>query len=305
MRNDYSLDDLRLFWVVARLGSFTKAAEHLTMPVSTLSRRIAQLEGRLAIRLLHRDAHRLSLTEIGLRYLDRCDPLFQELNTISSELHDELHVPRGRLRIAAPITVAQQWLGDSLSRFLLQYPHIQLDVTLSNNNIDLMDSGIDLAIRAGEQQTQEWIARPLGQVAMLLCAGRQLAVSLALTHPGQLDSVPLVWSRPVRVWRLQDPQSGQTQEYRPSVTVRLAVDDMATAAHAVAAGLGVGLLPYYLMAPWLNSGAVVPVLAPWQGLPRPLYLLYRDRGQQPLRLRLLIDFLQAEARTWQLSIIDG
>jgi LysR family transcriptional regulator, transcriptional activator AphB len=304
MKNDYSLDDLRLFWVVARLGSFTKAAEHLTMPVSTLSRRIAQLEGRLAIRLLHRDAHRLNLTEIGQRYLERCDPLFQELNAISGELHDELHVPRGRLRIAAPITIAQQWLGAALSRFLLLYPHIQLDVTLSNNNIDLMDSGIDLAVRAGEQYTQEWIARPLGQVAMMLCAERQLAEVLDLTQPEQLDSAPLVQSRPIRVWRLQHPESGQTRECRPSANIRLAVDDMATAAHAVASGLGVGLLPRFLMAPWLGSGAVVPVLAPWEGQPRPLYLLYRDRGQQPLRLRLLIDFLQVEAHAWQPSIIE-
>ncbi len=224
MKNDYSLDDLRLFWVVARLGSFTKAAEHLTMPVSTLSRRIAQLEGRLAIRLLHRDAHRLNLTEIGQRYLERCDPLFQELNAISGELHDELHVPRGRLRIAAPITIAQQWLGAALSRFLLLYPHIQLDVTLSNNNIDLMDSGIDLAVRAGEQYTQEWIARPLGQVAMMLCAERQLAEVLDLTQPKQLDSAPLVQSRPIRVWRLQHPESGQTRECRPAANIRLAVD---------------------------------------------------------------------------------
>ncbi|WP_409421371.1 LysR family transcriptional regulator [Pseudaeromonas sp. ZJS20] len=295
MKTPYSLDDLRLFWVVAHQGSLTAAATQLAMPVSTLSRRLARLEQQLGLRLLHRNAHRLSLTDTGSRYLARCDPLFAELNTISGELDDERQLPRGPIRVAAPINLAQAWLGPALGRFLLRYPHIQVDLTLSNSNIDLSDQGVDLAIRVGEPQIAEWIARPLGQIPMGLFARHDSPAVASLQAPEQLGTVPLVVGKPVTRWRLWQPETGERLEYRPGENVRLAVDDLATVAQAVASGLGVGLVSRSLMAPWLASGEVVPVMAPWQGQPRPCYLLYRDRAPQVLRLRLLVDYLLGEA----------
>lgn len=296
MKTTYSLDDLRLFWVVAHQGSLTAAAAQLAMPVSTLSRRLARLEQQLGLRLLHRNAHRLSLTDTGRRYLARCDPLFTELNAVCGELDDERQLPRGPIRVAAPINLAQQWLGRALARFLLRYPHIQIDLTLSNSNIDLSDQGVDLAIRVGEPQIAEWIARPLGQIPMGLFARHDSPAVAGLQQPEQLATVPLVMGKPVTCWRLWQPETGARLEYWPAENVHLAVDDLATVAQAVATGLGVGLVSHALMAPWLASGEVVPVMAPWQGEPRPCYLLYRDRAPQVLRLRLLVDYLLEEAR---------
>lgn len=293
MKPGYSLDDMRLFWMVARQGSFTKAAEQLAMPVSTLSRRINQLEQALAIRLLHRNAHGLVLTEAGQNYLERCGPLFSELEEISGELYEAQHAPRGKIRMAAPINMTHQWLAAALNRFLLAYPQIDIELSLSNSNLDLMDKGIDLALRVGEPGETEWIARPLAEIEFQLYAGVGYPAAQALQHPDQLNALSLVLNKPVTTWRLMNPATGEALDYRPAANVRLAVDDLSVAAQAVAQGVGIGFFPRWLVKPWLDAGIMVQIAEPWQGRPRPVCLLYRDRANQPRRLRLLIDFLMA------------
>lgn len=105
MKADYSLDDLRLFRLVASLGSYTRAAELSGIPLSTLSRRIAALESALTIRLLERNAHRLTLTRAGDEFLQRCAPLLDELQQVTEHLHDSHHEASGEIRFAAPINL--------------------------------------------------------------------------------------------------------------------------------------------------------------------------------------------------------
>lgn len=162
MKPDYSLDDLRLFWLVARSGSYKKASQESGVPLSTLSRRISVLEDALTVRLLERNAHRVTLTESGEEYLDRCGPLFDELNDITHQLYSAKQSAKGKLHVAAPINLAQQWFVSLLSRFMLQYPQIDIELTISNKNIDLIENHVDLienhvdlAIRVGEMTTPD------------------------------------------------------------------------------------------------------------------------------------------------------
>ncbi|MEW7864548.1 LysR family transcriptional regulator [Aeromonas diversa] len=298
----HSLDDMRLFWILASQGSYTRAAERLAMPVSTLSRRIRRLESDLGVRLLHRDAHRLNLTATGRRYLDGCGPLLAELCEQNALLHAERHEARGRLRISAPVSITQQWLGEALGRFALRYPAIQLELTLSSLNVDLGEQAIDLAFRVGEQAGSDWIARHLMDLPFRLYAGTQCSEWHRLSHPDQLAAHPLVQTRPVRALHLIHRHSGETVDYLPEGNVRLAVDDMQVAAQAVAQGLGIALLPCATAAPLEASGALRPIAPDWQGRPRPFYLLYRDRHNLPHRLRLLIDFMVQEARDHTLPL---
>lgn len=301
----YSLDDMRLFCAVASAGSLTRAAGQLGVPVSTLSRRLNRLEQSLGLRLLHRDAHRVAPTGAGSQYLERCGPLFSELDEVSGALYDEQWGASGKLRIAAPINITHQWLGAALNEFLLQHPQIEIDLTLSNRNIDINEQSIDIAFRVGELDSSAWIARPLTDVAFVLCASARRTDWHHLAHPQALEGVPLVLGSPIPMWTLQEAGSGATFTYTPGANVRLAVDDLHVACRAVVDGVGVGLLPASIAAPYLEQGALVRVAPHWSGSPRRVHILYRDRHNQPHRLRLLVEFMlqrfraaDGEQRQW-------
>lgn len=291
MKPNYSLDDMRLFWLVAKAGSFRQAAEVVGIPPSTLSRRINALEQALGLRLLHRDAHRINLTGTGQQYFERCGPLFNELNDISGDLHAEKHEPAGALRVAVPVNTMYRWLATALNQFQLRYPKIDLDIRMSNWVIDVGEQAIDLAIRVGEPALQGWIARPLTNVQSLLCASSQAVQWHQITHPSELVHYPLVVSSPINVWRFEHQHSEQQFEFRPQGNVRLSVDDMNIAMQAVAAGVGIGYLPRRVVFEHMQQGELVALAPDWQGPLRKTYLLYRDRDNQPLRLRLLIEHL--------------
>ena len=293
MKLNYSLDDMRLFWVVAQQGSFKLAAEYLAIPPSTLSRRINLLEQSLGLRLLHRDAHRLNLTATGQIYLERCGPLFNELNQVSGELNAEKHQAIGKLRISAPINTTYRWLGASLNAFQLKYPKIDIDLSLSNLNIDVSESAIDVAFRVGESSHPDWIARPLTSISFVLCASAALADWQQISTLAMLDNFPMIVAKPVTVWRLQHKMTRQNCEYQPRMNVKLAVDDMSIACQAVVAGLGVGLLPVSMARDYIERGELVQLLPELEGVSRFAYLMYRNRDNIPLRVRLLIDFMLA------------
>ena len=294
MKLNYSLDDMRLFWLVAQTGSFRAAAMQTGMPPSTLSRRINMLEQSLGLRLLHRDAHRISLTGTGRQYLARCGPLFAELQDIAGDLQADKQQPVGLIRLTAPVNTMYRWLGAALQQFQLQQPKIELEIRLSNWLLDVGEHAIDLAIRVGEPQLQGWIARPLTRVQSVLCAASHRP-EWQLEHPAALVHYPLVLSNPIRQWRLVHQQSGERLEYQPEGNIRLAVDDLNIAQQAVEAGIGIGYLPRRVVEEQVQRGLLLPVAPDWRGPQRQTYLLYRDRDNQPLRLRLLIDYLLAVA----------
>lgn len=291
MKLNYSLDDMRLFWVVAQQGSFKLAAEHLGIPPSTLSRRINLLEQSLGLRLLHRDAHRVNLTATGQRYLERCGPLFIELNQVSGELHADKHQAVGKLRISAPINTTYLWLGESLNAFQLRYPNIDIDLSLSNMNIDVSENAIDMAFRVGEPKDPDWIARPLTTISFVLCASSSATQWHSLQSIDELELHPVIIAKPAKTWRLQHNITRQDFEFEPRGNIKLAVDDMAIASQAVMAGLGIGLLPISMASERIQSGKLIQILPEWKGAPRTAYLMYRDRDNLPLRVRLLIDFM--------------
>ncbi|MCW8994839.1 MAG: LysR family transcriptional regulator [Psychromonas sp.] len=296
MKLNYSLDDLRLFWIVVQKGSFTKAAVELAMPLSTLSRRIHQLEKTLQLRLLNRDAHRISLTGTGRQYFERCDALFNEFQYISAELLGEKREASGKIHITAPVNLTKQWLGKALNAFLLQYPNIKIDLSLSNNNIDIVDQSIDIAFRGGESNIPEWIARPLYQQQFILCANSKQTQWHALTHPTELDNYPIILGKPMNCWKLIESSTGELCEYKPKCTnIQFAVDDVKIVSQAIADGLGIGLLPDFIANPLIADGSITQIMKNWLGHKFPIYMIYRDRSNQPHRLRLLIDFILARS----------
>tara|TARA_R110001583_G_scaffold41314_1_gene131524 strand:- start:862 stop:1416 length:555 start_codon:yes stop_codon:yes gene_type:complete len=184
MKSNYSLNDLRCFCIIVKLGSFKKASEKLNMPLSTLSRRIRQLEKDLQLRLLNRDAHRVTLTNTGSKYYHRYHTLFEELDCIEQDLSEEKDQPKGKIRIAAPIFLGKHFLSPIFCDFLSQYPDIQLDLRFSNDLIDIEEQAIDIAFRTRDPAIDDWVVRQLKFTRNLLCCHPKHAVE-HITHPKQ------------------------------------------------------------------------------------------------------------------------
>ncbi|MDF0533477.1 LysR family transcriptional regulator [Shewanella sp. A32] len=290
MKSNYSLDDLRCFCTVARLGSFTAAAEQLSIPLSTLSRRIRQLETDLQLRLLNRDAHRVVLTSTGAQYYQRCSALFEELLDIDEDLHRDKHRPSGKIRVSAPINSGSYFLRGIFYDFLQRYPEIQLDLHFSNSLIDIEAEGMDVVFRVGSPIVENWIARPLKHLRFILCAPISYDIS-TITTPEKLCGHPIILCRPMIPWHLQHQTTGQEFDYHPQKLVRLEVDEVGLLTYAVKTGLGIGYIPDYFAMPMIAAGEIQHVLPDWHGKVRTLMMLYRDRNNLPLRVRMFVEYV--------------
>ena len=290
MKFNYSLDDMRCFCAVAQHGSFKQASAALEIPLSTLSRRIAKLEADLAIRLLNRDAHRVQLTHSGQRYYERSVSLFEELNDVAICLLQDNTQAKGTIRISAPVNFGVHVLAQHFNAFLNQYPDIHLDLRLSNQTIDIEEEAIDIAFRVGDHNADHWIGRHLTNIRFVICGSVNLDL-FNIKTPSDLDGFPTVLCSPMSTWKLQNTVSGEMQDHKPNSNIRLKVDDMSLLTRAIQDGLGIGFIPDYHAQPLIDSGKLQQVLPEWSNQPRGCQMLYRDRDNMPLRLRLLINFM--------------
>ena len=291
MKFNYSLDDMRCFCAVAQCQSFKQAAAMLCMPLSTLSRRVHKLEQDLQLRLLNRDAHRVSLTQTGLQYYERCHHLFDELSTIGEELHRDKHQPRGKIRVTMPSGAGPYFLGPVLNQFLRTYPEIQMEIAVSNTVIDLDAQQIDIAFRMGHPRKDNWIARKLKDCYLILCADQPMP---SFQHPTDLYAHQIVSFHPMRTWYFESPHHPSPVEIHPQrCKNQLLIDDMGMLQVAVSQGLGIGFLPDYFVAPALERREIYHLLPDWHSENRTLFIMYRERSNLPLRVRLLIEFVIA------------
>ncbi|TJY63301.1 LysR family transcriptional regulator [Sinimarinibacterium sp. CAU 1509] len=290
MKSKPSLDDLQLFHQVVQLGSLSAASATIGVPIATLSRRLQALERTLGCRLLERSAHHFALTEAGQQYFAACGPLLEDLVAVTANLDDARTSLGGSLRITAPVNLTQQWMGPCYFDFMRRYPGVRLQLQVSNHYEDMIEQQLDAAIRVGEpQDSRQWIARPIGQTRLALCAApAYLQQSSPLVHPRDLVAHSLVVASPMSRWNLTHRTSGeqcmiQPQPYFQSNDIQVALD----AAHT---GFGIVLVPdYYFLAPSPTRRELVPVLPDWYGQPRPIYLMYRDRNVMSARLRAFVD----------------
>ncbi|WP_426360414.1 LysR family transcriptional regulator [Pseudocolwellia sp. HL-MZ19] len=289
MAANYSLDDLRFFCTIVKLGSFKKASESLDMSLSTLSRRIRLLEQALQLTLLNRDAHRVTLTHTGELYYQRYRDLFYEFDCIEKELTEEKHQPKGKIRISAPIYMGKHFLSAIFCDFLLEYPEIQLDLRLSNDLIDIEKQGIDIAFRVRNPAIDNWVIRELKRTHNVLCGNSSQAYDL-ITHPEQLEQQPKVICFGLTPWQLKNQLTGEEYQCHPNKHIRLEVDEIQMMQYAVESGVGISYMPDYIALPLIESGKLQRILPDWQSEGQPFSMLYRDRKQIPHRVRLLIEY---------------
>ncbi|MBN8489943.1 MAG: LysR family transcriptional regulator [Burkholderiales bacterium] len=252
------------FTHVADSGSFTRAAERLGWPKSSVSHRVARLEECLGARLLERSTRRLRLTDVGARFHEHTRRVLQELDMAAATVASFRARPQGRLRVSASVVLGQSLLPAMLAEYAAAYPEVELFVDLANRRVDLLEEGIDLAIRAGELPDSSLVSRRLGSAtARLYAAPAYLRRHCTPLEPDELDGHILIDNAPAAAtpcWNLTH-DDGRTQ----SILTRfvLAANDAALLRELAATGAGIVTLPAFVAAPAVATGQLVPILQGW------------------------------------------
>jgi DNA-binding transcriptional LysR family regulator len=284
---------LTAFAAVAEAGSFAAAARRLGRSTSRLSRQVAELEAALGSRLLHRTTRALTLTEAGRSYHEQVARILAELDAADLSVGRLQAAPRGRLRVAAPMSFGVLHLAPALPAFLDRYPEIDLDMAMNDRFVDLVEEGFDLAVRIGRLADSSLVARRLAPLRRVLCASPAfLAAHGTPRTPDDLARLPcLGYSNllPQEDWSFADPVSGRPWPVR--IKARLRVNNGDALRLAALAGVGLAPLPSFLVGPDLAAGTLVPLLDPYLRQEGAIHAVYPPARPLLPKVRAFVDFL--------------
>lgn len=285
------LNDMLLFAQVVEAGSFTAAARELSMPKSTLSRRISKLETQLDCRLLQRTTRSLRLTDVGSDFYTHCKRMVEEAKQAEHAVNLSQETPRGQLRVTVPLDLQTNLLGALAAEYLQRFPEVRLELDLSNRFVDLVEEGFDLALRAGRLEDSSLIAKRLGETRLLACAApsyleqhgapetpKQLSEHDCLVYPGPDGRALLQFSGPNNLTQIQ-------------LEGKLIANSMGTLQDAAIAGLGIAVLPLTLCRNAIDQGQLLPILEDWKLPVDGIYAVYPSPRHLTPKLRSFIDFI--------------
>jgi DNA-binding transcriptional LysR family regulator len=281
---------LDAFIAVVHSRSYSAAAEQLSLPKSTISRHVTELERSLGVRLLHRTTRRLNVTAAGQSLFERVEPLMASLRQALMEVPERDGHASGTLRVTASVDFGVAVLAPLLREFLDKFPNVSVDLRLTNEYVDIVKEGLDIALRLASRRLDDSSlqARRVGQLPLYLVASPQyLDQARAIRSPKDLDDQRWVRFRGMRSVRLEGP--GGSIRLEPKS--RLVVDDMLAAREAVRAGAGLGLLPSFTLDGDLRRGDVVRVLPKWQLPSTEVWLLWPSSTYVPLKVSVFNDFI--------------
>lgn len=282
--NNVELELMGLFATVVEQGSFTGAAELLGMPKSSVSQKISRLESLLGVRLLQRTTRRLSLTPQGEVYVEQCRALLALARSANLAMARLRAAPAGRVRITAPEATGTLLLGRILAEFRALYPEVVLELTLCDEQLDLVGEGYDLALRAAPLKDSSLICRRIGQVPRyLVAAPAYLAAHGMPQQLSELGRYACLVHTSLPVWPLQE--GGWRPQGACISNSLLALREL-----AINEG-GIALLPHHVCEGDLASGRLQKVLPELAVPPNPFYLIYPSREHLAPALRSLMDFV--------------
>jgi DNA-binding transcriptional LysR family regulator len=283
---------MRVFSQVVEQGAFSKAAEHLGLSTTAASRHVAELEAHLQTRLLNRTTRRVSLTESGRAFYERCIQLLADLDEAEQEASRAAVVPRGTIKLTAPVNFGVRHLASAIADFLAEHAEVRFDVSLSDRIVDLVEEGFDLGIRVGTTGAEHIVARRLGDTRVVPCASPEyLARRGAPQTPEDLaqhDCFTYEYVTPKNVWRFRDPQGG---ERAVRVSGRLHSNNGDLLAVAATRGAGVVFEPAFIVGPDVRAGRLVPLLQDYVPAPAPIYAVYPSRKHLSAKVRRFVEFL--------------
>ncbi len=294
------MDKLRaiaVFVQIAQQGSLTAAADALGKSLPSVVRMLATLEESLQIRLFNRTTRRISLTEEGRFYLERCLKILADIEESELALTQDQVEPNGTITLTAPVRFGEMHVAPSVTRFLKKYQRVQVNLLLLDRVVNLLDEGIDLAVRITPLDDSSLIAKPVGEVRRVICASPALLATLggAPQHPEQLSELPCVRFTGLAsksVWHFND----NGKRLAVHVNGSLVCNQVKASVDACVAGLGIGWFFNYQVAPWVERGELEIILNNFETDSLPLSLVYPHTRLMATRVRTLVDWLARELK---------
>ncbi len=288
-------EDLRTFVAVVHARSFAAAARRLGVVKSAVSRRVVELEERLGAHLLNRSTRTLSLTETGRLFYERATELLAGLEEAEGMAATGAAEPAGTLRVLGPLTFGRMHLVSLASEFLEQHPQLSIELSLSDDYVDLVAGGYDMAVRIGDLQDSSLVAQRLGDIRRVAIAspayvkrfGEPREPKDLAHHRGIGYSVV----EDKRFWRFVDPRTGKVEV--PRIRSRLVLNTGDALCAAAVAGAGVTVLPTFMVHRQVVSGELVVLMLPWEKAPTAAHVVYPTRKLAPAKVKAFVAFIAA------------
>lgn len=294
------LSDMKLFVHAITAGSLSAAGRELGFSPAVGSKRLARLEAQLGVRLVQRSSRRLSLTEEGALYFERCKAILADVEDAEAALLQGRREARGLLRVSAPVALGRRCVGPALARFMERHPRVSVQLSLSDAVVDILESGFDCAVRIGEVADSRLVARPLAQNRRVVCAAPAYLKRRGMPRTPQdlARHDCIVVSRggasPYADWHFEPHEATTGGAVNVRVNGRLVTDNGEQAHDWSLAGLGLIRRSVWDVAAELAEGRLVEVLPQWSGNRAPIQVVFPSRQFLPARARLFIDALVAQ-----------
>lgn len=288
------LNDMLYFAEVVERGGFAAAGRALGIPKSRLSRRVAELEARLGVRLLQRTTRTLSLTEVGSAYLRHCQAMRDAAQAAQDTVAQVQSEPRGTVRVSCPVTLSQTILAPLMPRFLERYPQVRVEMLVVNRPVNVVEEGMDVALRVrpSVEDSASMVVKRLDVTQQILLASPDYLGRMGIPQTPQEVMEHQVLSMSsfdgVAHWRLRSDSGAEVQLQPP---VRYMADDLMTLKLAVLGGAGLCYLPDYMCQAEIARGELVHVLPQWRFPPGIVHAVFSSRRGLTPAVRSFLDFL--------------
>jgi DNA-binding transcriptional LysR family regulator len=288
------LNDMLYFAEVIERGGFAAAGRALGIPKSRLSRRVAELETQLGVRLLQRTTRKLSLTEVGSAYLRHCQAMRDAAQAAQDMVAQVQSVPRGTIRVSCPVTLSQTVLAPLMPHFLELYPEIRVEMMVVNRPVNVVEEGVDVAlrVRATLEDSATLVVKHLDISNQILVASPAYLQRKGVPHTPQDLMTHEVLSMSalegMAHWRLHSDTGAEVQLHAPA---RYVADDLLTLKLAVQGAAGVCYLPDYMCQTEIESGELIHVLPQWRFPPGIVHAVFSSRRGLTPAVRSFLDFL--------------
>jgi DNA-binding transcriptional LysR family regulator len=284
------LNEILVFTRVVQSGSFTASAKALKMTKSSVSRKLTELEDRVGARLLQRTTRTLSLTDVGRAYYERCARVIAELEEAELAVSRMQATPRGLLRVTVPLAFGQ--LGTVVAELLKRYPDVRVEIVATDRQVNLIEEGFDVAVRAGPLADSSLHARPLGAARRVLAAAPSYLKRRGTPKaPAELDGherLAFATAPALAAWTLR----GDGKSVSVSAPARLVVNDFDLLQEAARSGLGIASLPEFMCRNDFERGRLRPVLARWCTEETPIHAVYPSTRHLSPKVMAFVDLLR-------------
>lgn len=289
---------MQTFVAVVQAGSFVQAAQRLETSKAVVSRLVLELEAFLGTRLLNRTTRKLSLTDAGAEYFERSRQILEDLGDANAAVSAGASQVSGRLKINAPLTFGNLHLAPLWGEFLKLYPQVELDISLTDRVVDLVDEGFDMAVRITTQASSSLVSRTLAHDRVVMCASpgylRHAEPITDLQDIARHSVMAYSWWSGGDVWDFEDAQGKAVQV---TTHPRLRANSGDTCRAAALADQGVIYQPAFLVGEDLRTGRLVQLLPTLRGPGIAIHAVYPSRKHLPGKVRAMVDFLAAAFQT--------